>query len=401
MSGPTIGLPTTDSVGVQFYLLMAEEDLMSFHCCSHRYAQALRRGLRILAAPVKGDNGRGGLFIQAYRGYGSDCRLFLMGRVFRQPGFGASWREDRLRRDFIDLIRRLLRKPMVGARVLIQYKDTTTFVATDRHGFFRVDMELGTIPSDVSWHEMQLSLDSPADERATTTGEFFTPLSSARYGVISDIDDTVVYTGVANTARMMWRLFAQGADSREVFPGVPALYQAFHVGRDNDEGNPLFYVSRAPWSIYEVLSEVFRRNRIPNGPILVLREWGMMRGSLLPRRAKDHKQDAIHHILGMFPDMRFILIGDSGQSDPEVYSHILRQHPDRILGIYIRDVSNTRARSNAINRLAREAHEAGCDLILAADNLAMAKHAASKGLIAFHAVNAVSEEQDRTGQNDD
>jgi phosphatidate phosphatase APP1 len=317
-----------------------------------------------------------------------------MGRVFRQPGFGASWREDRLRRDIIDLIRRLLRKPIVGARVRIRYKDTNTVVHTDRHGFFRVDMELGTMPSDVSWHEMELSLDSPADERAATIGEFYTPLSSARYGVISDIDDTVVYTGVANTAMMMWRLFAQGAESRMVFPGVPALYQAFHAGRDGDQGNPLFYVSRAPWSIYQVLVEVFRRNRIPHGPILILREWGMKRGSLLPRRAKDHKRDAIRHILDMYPDMRFVLVGDSGQRDPEVYNRILREHPGRILGIYIRDVSNTPERSEAIDRLAREAREAGCDLILAADNVAMAEHAASEGLIADRAVNAVREELD-------
>lgn len=74
-------------------------------------------------------------------------------------------------------------------------------VHTDRHGFFRVDMELDTMPSNVSWHEMQLSLDSPVDERGTTTGEFFTPLSSARYGVISDIDDTVVYEAIDRLAR--------------------------------------------------------------------------------------------------------------------------------------------------------------------------------------------------------
>ncbi|MCR8915493.1 DUF2183 domain-containing protein [Marinobacter panjinensis] len=374
---------------------------MSFTSRLHRYARSLRRGIHILAAPVKGDNGRGGLFIQAYRGYGSRSRVFLIGRVFRQPHFGASWREDRLRRDIIDLIRRLLRKPIVGARVRIRYKDTNTVVQTDRHGYFRVDMELGTMPSDVAWHEMELSLDSPVDERAATTGEFFTPLPGARYGVISDIDDTVVYTGVANTAMMMCRLFAQGAESRVVFPGVPALYQAFHAGRDNDEGNPLFYVSRAPWSIYQVLVEVFRRNRLPHGPILILREWGMKRGSLLPRRAKAHKQDAIRHILETYPDMQFVLVGDSGQRDPEIYNHILREHPGRVLGIYIRDVSNTVERSEAIDRLAREAQEAGCDLILAADNVAMAEHAASEGLIADAAVNAVREEQHRDDRDND
>ena len=344
-----------------------------------------------MAAPVKGDNGRGGLFIQAYRGFGSHERLFLMGRVFRQPGFGATLREDRLRRDVIDLIRRLLRKPIRNARVRVRYKDSTSIVHTDQHGFFRVELEPETLPSDVTWHVMELSLDDPTDERATTTGEFFTPTSSARYGVISDIDDTVVYTGVANTLRMMWRLFAQGAESRVVFPGAPELYQAFHEGRDRGEGNPLFYVSRGPWSIYQVLVEVFRSKRIPHGPILILREWGMKRGSLLPRRAREHKQESIRHILDLYPDMKFVLVGDSGQRDPEVYSRILREESGRILAIYIRDVSGDEKRTAAIAELAEECRADGCDLILAPDSISMAEHAAQQGLIAASAVDRVRE----------
>lgn len=369
---------------------------MPFYHHFRRYLASFRNGLHILAAPVKGDNGRGGLFIQAYRGFGSEKRLFLIGRVFRQPGFGATLREDRLRRDIIDLIRRLWRKPIRGASVRVRYKDSTTVVRTDRNGFFRVDLEPEIMPSDVTWHVMELSLDDPTDERATTTGEFFTPTSSARYGVISDIDDTVVYTGVANTLRMMWRLFAQGAESRVVFPGAPELYRAFHEGDGGGQGNPLFYVSRGPWSIYQVLVELFRNQGIPNGPVLILREWGMKRGSLLPRRAREHKRDSIRHILELYPEMKFVLVGDSGQRDPEVYTQILREYTGRILGIYIRDVSGDEKRSASIAELARECRADGCDLILAPDSITMAEHAAEQGLISDSAVTAVREGHDQS-----
>ncbi|MCK7544742.1 DUF2183 domain-containing protein [Marinobacter bryozoorum] len=354
-----------------------------------RFLVSMRRGLHVLAAPVKGDNGRGGLFIQSYRGYGSSHRVFLMGRVFRQPGFGATMREDRLWRDLIDLLRRLLRKPIAGAQVRVRYKGTTAVVETDRHGFFRVDMDLGAMPSDVEWHSVELSLDRPTDERATTTGEFFTPTHRTGYGVISDIDDTVVYTGVANTLKMMWRLFAQGADSRVIFPGVPALYRGFHDGPSGNQGNPLIYVSRGPWSIYQVLVEMFRMHRIPNGPILVLREWGMKRGSILPRRARDHKLDAIRHVMGLYGELKFVLVGDSGQHDPETYARILREHPDRVLAIYIRDVSADPQRSEAIARLADEARAAGCELVLSDDNQVLAEHAAGQGLICAEVIEAV------------
>ncbi|WP_416397960.1 App1 family protein [Allohahella sp. A8] len=349
---------------------------------------ALRRGLRVLAAPVKGDSGRGGLFIQPYLGYGSRGRVFLMGRVFHQPGFGSSLNERRLKRDLIDLLRRLLRKPIVGARVRVKYKDTATVVETDRHGFFRVDMKLGAMPSDVTWHSVGLSLDEPVDERATTTGQFFTPTHTATYGVISDIDDTVVYTGVANTAKMMWRLFAMDSDSRVIFPGVPELYQGFYGGRSGEDGNPLVYVSRAPWSIYQVLATMFQMHQIPNGPILILREWGMKRGSLLPRRARDHKLAAIRHVLDLYDTMPFVLVGDSGQHDPETYTRIVKEHPGRILAIYIRDVSLDPARSEAILNLAQEAG-IECEVISTTDSAEMAEHAAGQGLILKQALEAV------------
>lgn len=366
---------------------------------SIKLAVALRNALHILAAPVKGDNGRGGFFIEAFRGYGSSQQLFLMGRVFHQPGFGAGLREDRLRRDLIDLLRRLLRKPVVNAKVRVCYKDAEQIVHTDRHGYFRVNMTLSTMPSDVLWHSMNLSLIDPVDERATTTGEFFTPASTARYGVISDIDDTVVYTGVASTARMMWRLFTQGAESRMVFPGVSALYQAFYDGDSGHQGNPMLYVSRAPWSIYQVLVEFFRIHRIPVGPILVLREWGLKRGSLLPRRAKDHKLTVIRQMLGIYKELPFVLIGDSGQRDPEVYTRILREHPGRIIGIYIRDVSNDAGREQSIATLAREVKAAGSDLMLASDSVVMAQHAVQQGLISADALETVKLVQNQDEDN--
>lgn len=368
---------------------------MPLHRSIKKYSRALRNGLHILAAPVKGDNGRGGLFIEAYRGFGSQQRLFLMGRVFRQPGFGASWRENALRRDLADLIRRLWRKPIASARVRVRYKDAERIIRTDKHGFFRVHMDLTTMPSDVAWHALELSLIHPADERATTTGEFYTPTSSASYGVISDIDDTVVYTGVANFSKMMWRLFAQGAESRMVFPGVAALYQALYNGSTGKDGNPLLYVSRAPWSIYQVLVEFFRLHRIPNGPVLILRNWGLKRGSLLPRRAKDHKLNVIRQMLALYQDLPFVLIGDSGQRDPEVYTHILREHPGRIAGIYIRNVSNDPQRQAAIDELTREVRAAGSDLMLASDSLTMAEHAVNQHLIPESTLEHVRRAQER------
>jgi phosphatidate phosphatase APP1 len=211
--------------------------------------------------------------------------------------------------------------------------------------------------------------------------------------VISDIDDTIMETGVANKARMLWNLFVQGPRSRVAFPGMAALLQALHRGVSGTEVNPMLYVSRGPWSIYEILDEFFNVHAIPIGPILFLREWGLTLQSPLPRRAEDHKLELIRNMLRLYRNLPFVLIGDSGQRDPEIYAQIVCEHPGRVLAIYIRNVSRDPARRRAIEDLALEVVAAGSSLLLAADSLAMAKHAIDHRLIAPEARLAVLEER--------
>ncbi|WP_419511803.1 phosphatase domain-containing protein [Methylobacterium fujisawaense] len=191
---------------------------------------------------------------------------------------------------------------------------------------------------------------------------------------------------------MLWRLFVEDAESRVAFPGVAALYRALHAGAGGGEGNPMLYVSRAPWGLYEMLSEFFQRHGIPAGPVLFLREWGLSWTHPLPRRATDHKHALIRHMLALYRDLPFVLIGDSGQHDPEVYAQIVEENPGRVLAVYIRNVSRGSARVEEIVRLAGAVARAGSSLVLAADSVAMAEHAAAIGLIAPGAVTGVADE---------
>ena len=171
--------------------------------------------------------------------------------------------------------------------------------------------------------------------------------------VISDIDDTVMHTGVASKAMMLWRLFMQGAESRVAFPGVAAFLRALHAGASGAEHNPMLYVSRAPWTNYEVLDAFFRLHGIPVGPLLFLREWGLTVQSPLPRRGKGHKLELIRNMLALYRDLPFVLVGDSGQRDPEIYAQVVREHPGRVLAVYVRNVSRDPERVRAIEALAR------------------------------------------------
>jgi phosphatidate phosphatase APP1 len=348
----------------------------------------------LLAHPVRVAEARNGTAIRAYRGYGSREEVFLMGRVFRQPGNGSKGREGTLGRDLIDSGRRLLRRGIPGAILKARFAEKETLVITDRDGYFRVHMRPDhPPPTDRLWHPMELELVHPGEAGSRTVGELFVPPSNSRFVVISDIDDTLVHTGVANKVKMIWRLFFQGARSRVAFPGVAAFYRALHQGYSGNDLNPMLYVSRGPWSLYEVLDEFFNLHRIPVGPILFLREWGISLTNPLPRRARGHKLPLIRSMLGLYRDLPIVLIGDSGQRDPEIYTRIVREHARRVLAVYIRNVSRRPERLQAIESLAREVADAGSTLFLAADSFAMAEHAAERGLVSKRALFEVFQER--------
>ena len=295
-----------------------------------------------------------------------------------------------------DLARRLGRQGIVGAKVTVRCAVAEEQHVTDRDDYFRAHLPFPAPPLAVLfWHKVALEVTSPFELRRE--GHLFLAPPTSRYVVISDIDDTVMHTGVGNKLAMLWRLFLQEAKDRVAFPGVAALCRAFHAGASGTEFNPMLYVSRAPWSSYDILDRFFRLHDIPVGPVLFLREWGLTLQSPLPRRGRGHKLELIRGMLDLYCELPFILLGDSGQRDPEIYAQVVRENPGRVLAIYIRNVSRDTARVAALEQLAAEVARVGSTLLLATDTFAMAEHAMRRGLIAPGALQLVGGQARKEG----
>ena len=119
---------------------------------------------------------------------------------------------------------------------------------------------------------------------------------------------------------------------------------------------------------------------MPEGPIM-LRDWGLSERELLPTSHGSHKTEAIRSIVELYPTLPFVLIGDSGQEDPEIYREIVARYPSRILAIYIRNVTPDPRRADRIRALAREVSEAQSELLLVKDSSEVATHALDRGWI--------------------
>jgi hypothetical protein len=164
-------------------------------------------------------------------------------------------------------------------------------------------------------------------------------LPATGLSVISDIDDTIKLSSVRDHRELLRNTFCR---PYQAVPGMAALYQTW----EKTAGARFHYVSASPWQLYVPLSEFVHTNSFPDGTF-----------HLKTFRLKDHtafdlfkspekfKFDVIEPLLKEFPQRRFVLVGDSGEKDPEIYAALARKFPSQISRIFIRDTTGERRES--------------------------------------------------------
>ncbi|WP_346880807.1 phosphatase domain-containing protein [uncultured Algibacter sp.] len=226
--------------------------------------------------------------------------------------------------------------------------DNFFYTTTDNDGYFLLDEQVKDLSKYVNkegWLILEFSYKEAPTKRTVQSGnrfpgEMLIPSKAASFGVISDIDDTILHTGLVSVLK--WRVlvntFLTSAGQRLPLDGAPEFYNMLHRGKSGKEANPIFYVSHSPWNLYRYLNFFLKKNNFPKGPI-ILRNFPKP-FSKKNKKEKPQKQKEILNLLNAYPNFNFILIGDSGEHDPYIYLEIAENYPNRILAIYLRSVNH-------------------------------------------------------------
>ena len=334
------------------------------------------------------------LMIMPFFGYGTSEKIRIRGRVIEDEGTIASTETDSVWRNIANMYRRFETDEIPYARVKAFFQNSEIETVADREGYFTAEFNsMGDLP-ELVWQEVGFELIEPVflnSAAAKAVGQILTPAPKAKFGVISDIDDTVITTNVTNRLKMLITTIAANEHTRIPFEGVAAFYRALQKGVSGEENNPIFYVSSSPWNLYGFLIEFFRKHSIPFGP-LFLKDFGshtLFSGG----EHQTHKLENIAHILETFMHLPFVLIGDSGEQDPEIYRQIVEKYPNRIRAVYIRDVNRNPERIAAIDKHIKEIGEIGSEMVFAPDSEFAARHAAAEGLIAANELENIRAEK--------
>ena len=321
--------------------------------------------------------------VAGYRSFGSAQRVLVRGRAMENEGITTATDTDTLWRNLVNSYRRIEADPLPNAVVRATVGGASVEITADEEGFFSKWIDLAApLTARDGWVPVTLELVAPASPGVKVASEAQVLLAppTARFITISDMDDTVLQSHVTSLVQAFRTVLLGNARTRLPFPGVAAFYRALHAGAGGAEQNPIFYVSSSPWNLYDLLIDFLEHQRIPAGP-LTLRDWDIDRSALGSGRLHRYKDVAIREIMGAYPELPVILVGDSSQQDPEIYRDVVREFPERVLAIYIRDVKRTAERRAAIASLVAEVEAQKSVLVLADDTVAAARHAAEQGYI--------------------
>jgi len=272
-----------------------------------------RRGARVTIIP--------------YTGYGAQGWVRVLARVRLSP-FGV---DESRRKAKVRGWRSFTTAPIKDATVVIEVAGSRHEARTDRSGQIDCVVQADVRPG---WATVKLTTENADPVEASA--RIVDP--AVRFGIISDIDDTVMVTALPRPLLAAWNTFVLDEHARAAVPGMAVLYERL---ANLNPGAPVFYLSTGAWNVAPALSRFLSRHLYPAGPLL-LTDWGPTTERWF-RSGIGHKSTTLARLAREFPQVKWLLVGDDGQHDQEIYATFAREHPDSVAAVAIRRLSPTQA----------------------------------------------------------
>lgn len=281
----------------------------------HRFREkrARRRGLTAIVIP--------------YPGYGSTSWIRILSRVLlARPSAVDEFRYKKIRgwRSFTSV-------PVADASVVVTVGDVDYTIAADRGGVIDDVIAVSLSPG---WHTITMR----AEDSDPVDVPIFIVDPHVSVGLVSDVDDTVMVTALPRPLLAAWNTFVLDEHARTPVAGMAVLYEKLV---QDHPGAPVIYLSTGAWNVAPTLTRFLSRHLYPRGPLL-LTDWGPTHDRWF-RSGREHKEQSLQRLADEFPNVKWILVGDDGQHDEEIYGDFATANPGRVAAVAIRQLSGGEA----------------------------------------------------------
>ncbi len=309
-----------------------------------------------------------------YTGYGSPTWVRILGRVVlaREPRPGSrAERKHRKREESIRGWRSFISVPVADTPVAVEIDGGSHVVLPDRGGVIDTVIPVQLTPG---WHTVRMTT---SESSRVFEAPVFVVDPKATFGIISDVDDTVMVTALPRPLLAAWNTFVLDEHARVPTPGMAVLLERLAA---THPGTPVVYLSTGAWNVAPTLTRFLSRNLFPSGPLL-LTDWGPTHDRWF-RSGREHKRTSLERLADEFPGLRWLLVGDDGQHDEQLYGEFTTEHPDSVAAVAIRQLSSGEAvLAGGRSKAEKHSELSGAPWVYAPDGAGLSEQLQELGLL--------------------
>jgi len=270
--------------------------------------------------------------ILIYHCYGNARTLHVEGRVLNEREFKETKRNDNILRNIWRHLGHLLNDERKNTAITLTVNKQSFHTTTDSEGYFLFNLKFikDTLQQN---HDIYLQLDK--QKNISTHYKAFVPSQKPQIGIISDFDDTVIISDVTHKLKLLNQLLLKNYKQRKVVNEISNTYKSI---LNNTPDRALFFITGSPNQVHTLIENFLKYHHFPRHALITKKIHGLQSYSLL--KQKYYKSEEIEELIKLYPNIQWVLFGDSGEHDKEIYLEIAKKHIGHIKEIYIRNVKN-------------------------------------------------------------
>ncbi|WP_114748226.1 App1 family protein [Pleomorphovibrio marinus] len=291
--------------------------------------------IRVLWAKVKKRFGKlEKAKLEVFLAFGNENELYIKGRVVEAYKQSIPSPKKTSLQNILAAMRRYAGSSIPEVEVMMEVGSIRKTLTTNEEGIFDAHLLVENENVKTAYFKI-LPDEGILPEKEEVSASLSCYPSQTESGIISDIDDTILISHATKIGKKFWLSVSKNSYTRRPFPGVSEFYKFLNMGGKV----PVFYVSSSDWNLFDLIYDFLVFRNIPNGPLL-LKDLHVNLKNIWKSGGGDHshKMEKIDLLMGLYPKMTFILVGDSGQHDPELYAQVIEKHPGRVKAVYIRRI---------------------------------------------------------------
>jgi len=290
------------------------------------YKQALTQ-LFCMSTLLASDN------IEIYNHFGNSHKIIIEGRMLHSKNLPVATKDDNIFKNLWRKLNQLENNEIKNQQIFAYFQDKKYTTTGDDEGYFRFELN-SDIELSQGYENIRLNIkDNKKNENIKVP--IFTQKSIA---IISDFDDTVIVSDVTNKLKLSNNLLLKNYKQRDLISGMKERFQNILSRNSISHPTPLFFVTGSPQQLFNSIEKFLNHHNFMEHVLITKQIHGQDKDSLLDQIS--YKLQHIEELIEFYPNFKWVLFGDSGEKDKEIYNSLSKKYPSKIEAFYIRDVDS-------------------------------------------------------------